>query len=628
MAENELDERDGACNSYSLTSSYDDNLGSYGNMFDVRTYDEEITLFGVDFYTDITDKVTYKIYTKSNSFHDDGGKEGLSAWTLLKTGSTFGAGWKKGTPVRDFPMGNLTMAPNEKRSFYVTLTTTDLRYRDIRGERPDAVVGDTYVQNEDLEIQVGVSLGNYPLTGKNTFFGKRGWSGSLHYYLAGHTCAPSTSPSMLDSQSPSSSPSQNPSASPSMLDSQSPSSSQSQNPSGPLDTPSPTVTLSTAPSTPPSLAASVEPTIEPSLASPTEPTITLSTAPSPAPSIAASGEPTIEPSLAASIDPTASTPVPSPTPSSAPSLSLDPSSAPSTVPMALPSLSMSPSRDQPDEWECSDNNAVETTFDGGTGAYGNMFTVTAKEEAVRITTLSFHTDNSKGNVTAMVYTKMGDFVGYENEPRAWKKISESTLWGAGGGYPSMIPIMDFESVHLLPNETAAFYITLTTADIRYSNTKNTTLGSPIASDDYLDVSAGVGLADYPFASEYFLYAPREFNGVVHFSKEADCLPLLKMTYSFNIHHPADIVGSELYRLVANNVETSARSLLDTQPILLDWAKNHHVSVDSASGESGDGKCAKVLLVSSLFVCVLNVYSFQVRVRLPARYMFVHRLMPL
>jgi hypothetical protein len=77
--------------------------------------------------------------------------------------------------------------------------------------------------------------------------------------------------------------------------------------------------------------------------------------------------------------------------------------------------------------------------------------------------------------------------------------------------------------------------------------------------------------------------------MVHFDVESNCLPLMTQTYSFNIHHPSDITGAQLYRLIASRVEATARSLMETQDVLIDYANNHQLSVDSATAESSGGK---------------------------------------
>jgi hypothetical protein len=485
--ENRVDNREGqrglmlddrAC-AFELETTFDDNVGSYGNMFDIKTLGGEISIYAMDIYVDLTKPVNYEIYTKPNSFKDDNGKLSLKAWTLVKKGAVVGTGRHSGTLIRDFSLGNLTMAPNEVRAFYVTLDSSDLRYRDIAQEMPAAVVGDLYIDNEDIAVYVGVSLNGFPLLPSTQFFGKRVWSGRF-YYEAQRACIPSASPSMVEL---------------------------------------PSISPSSYPST---LTPTFQPTLEPS------------------------------------------------------------ESPSATAPTLLPTLEISaaPSRIEPDEWMCPNNKVLQTAIDGGTGAYGNMFTVTAKREPVKITTLSLHTDYEGGNITAIVYTRLGDFIGYENEPRAWRKISQSTFRGAGHGFFSKIPPEDFEPLYLFANDTVSIYITLTTADMRYSRT-NGTLGSSIASNDYIDVSAGVGVADYPFASEFFLYAPRVFNGAIHFNTDADCLPMMNISYSFNVEHPDDITGTDLNRLIENNVEMTARSLISTEPVLAAHARDHQVSIDSA-----------------------------------------------
>ena len=138
-------------------------MGSYGNMFDIKTLGGEISIYAMDIYVDVMKFVNYEIYTKPNSFKDDNGKLSLQPWTLVKKGYLMEAGRHEATPIRDFSLGNLTMAPNEVRAFYLTLDSSDLRYRNIIEEMPTAVVGDIYFDNEDIAVYVGVSIGGFPI---------------------------------------------------------------------------------------------------------------------------------------------------------------------------------------------------------------------------------------------------------------------------------------------------------------------------------------------------------------------------------------------------------------------------------------------------------------------------------
>jgi len=498
-----------------IETTYLDNLGSYANMFDIKTYDS-MEIYAVDIYTDVTKEIFYQIYTKPNSFKDNGGLRDLSVWTLLKEGSVIGRGFGNGTAIRDFDVGNLTIDAEETVAFYITLNTTDLRYRNISGEMPLATAGDIYTQNEDMEIHVGISIGEYPLRRNSTFFyDQRVWSGTLHYIV---------------------------------------------------DRPCPSSTPSILPSNPPSEFASGTPaTLGNSEVSAESQYLTT----------AISQSPSFVPSF-----------VPSFIPSFAPSLST--SSSPS-----FPDITVRPDLQTVNKNSCYQSDTLVTPLNGTTGAYGSIFSVTSKEETLEITTLSFHTDFSGGNVTAIVYTKIGDFVGYENDPSAWKRISQSTFRGSGSGHGSTISKDEFESVLLYPMETASFYVTLTTADLRYSRPDTLELGDKIVSNRYLDVNAGYGLADYPFASEFFIYSPRLFNGIVHYDRGSDigsaCLSNTNVTYIFNIVHSKGVAESEIFQLVANRCDEVARGLMVSNDELRNFREEYNMSLDIASARRSDGK---------------------------------------
>jgi hypothetical protein len=411
--------------------------------------------------------------------------------------------------VRGFKV--LAVPANSTMGFYVTLTTPDLRYRDIRAEMPDAMVGDVYTKNEDLEIRVGVSVADYPFA--QAFFGKRSWSGTLHY-VPDRIC---------ESDMPSS---------------------------------SPTVTGSLLPSSTPSLKESSNPSVFPSFT----------------PSLAESSKPSMVPSISPSLMPTV--------------METIISHLPSNPPSALPTTE--PTRVEVDSSRCAEKGSIGLAMDGGTGAYGSMFTVTSHNSSVIITSISFHTDFKEGELTTQVFTKNGNFVGFEHVPDAWRQISESVLIGEGAGFRTQISYEDFEAVNMQPHETRAFYITLTTADIRYSQT-NLALGEPVAADEFLSVNAGAGLADYPFASKAFIYEPREFNGAVHFETITECRPTGNVLYYFNVHHMRDLSKAELTQRVSKNVKTTIAGLIETELELIHHTNINHLRLEGTDTtvEEGD-----------------------------------------
>jgi len=457
-----------------LTTTYEDNLGSFGNMFDIHTYDD-IQFYGIDIYTDVEKSVDFEIYTKANAFAEDGGNVSIDAWTLLINGTTIGRGRLNPTPIRGFKVVNI---PSQvTMGFYVTLTTPDLRYRDIRAEMINSTVGVVYSKNEDLEIRVGVSVGEYPFS--PTFFESRAWSGTLHYVP--NTGCPSAAPSSLPV----------PSASPSVL----------------IETEFPSVA--------PSILLTVEPT-----------------------------------------------------------------------------------RAQAGLGNCTDEGTLETTMQGGTGAYGSMFTVKSKNATVSITSLSFHSDFTEGLLTAQVYTKAGDFIGYESAPESWKQISESVLVGEGTGLRTKIPTDDFEAIIMRPHELRAFYMTLTTADIRYTRT-NKTLGEPVAQNKFISVNVGAGLADFPFATKFFIYEPREFNGAVHFETTAECLPSGDVLYVYNVHHTPGMREVDVIRIITNNVQSTMEGLFKDDPEVIKYATKSKVKLVKTASIVPDQTCQPI---SAKFEC--------------------------
>jgi hypothetical protein len=460
-----------------LTTSYDDNLGSYGNMFDVAAHSTAIEVHGVDFYTDLIEPVTYEIFTRPGSYKAgmylerslrDDERNGIDEnatytnvenmrslnWTLVKRGTTIGRGSGQGTPVRNFVPFNVP--PSSVQGFYVTLTQADVRYRDISVDRPDAKVGDTYFDNDDLEIQIGVSVGTYP--GGGVYYGPRVWSGAI-VYTADHAC-------------------------------------------------------------------------------------------------------------------------PSEVPSAAPSRT--PSIAPSEIASEVPSLGV------PDFGNCTEASSLETTLEGGTGSYGNMFTVTSKKR-VSVTSLDINAATTDV-IYVEVYTRNGGYSGFSEDPASWRRVTAANVTGAGIGEPTSIPDEAFEDVHMRANETRAFYVTLSTADIEYSRT-SADVGDALVSDGFLAVNVGAGLAAPDFGGS--LFEPRLFNGVVHYRHDDDCIEDVTtvVAYNFKIQHEASMAESEVVQSVNDNVQTTVSALVEIDSALRTYATEYDFVLTNTITQKTDiSKC--------------------------------------
>ena len=164
-------------------TGFNDNMGSYGNMFDIVARKNDIYLYGMDLYTDRTTEVFYEIYTKRGRFFENDGLKTVFAWTKLGSGSFIGAGEGKGSKVPKF--SPIDIPHGVEQGFYITLTTADMRYRNETLDSGKTLkVGETFINDEHFEIQAGVGVGNYPLNVNTEFFSTRFFLGKFHYLIA------------------------------------------------------------------------------------------------------------------------------------------------------------------------------------------------------------------------------------------------------------------------------------------------------------------------------------------------------------------------------------------------------------------------------------------------------------
>mmetsp|Transcript_17762 Transcript_17762/g.20464 ORF Transcript_17762/g.20464 Transcript_17762/m.20464 type:complete len:1014 (-) Transcript_17762:73-3114(-) len=198
-------------------------------------------------------------------------------------------------------------------------------------------------------------------------------------------------------------------------------------------------------------------------------------------------------------------------------------------------------------------SSVETTLEGGNGSYGTMFTIKALQDVV-ITSLDIHTDKYVG-VHVTVYTKLGKFDDAANIKQAmdWDVVSGNvTIMGQGfGSYTPIVFPQEYSNlgidnvddeksndVGFIPifahkDEVRSFYISLSTPDLRYTDSKathngegNSTSGDeyhqPKVGDIYsvtpneMEVHVGVGIGEKFFTYQEGPYQNRIFNGRINY----------------------------------------------------------------------------------------------------------------
>ena len=176
-----------------IHTTFEDTIGSFGSMFDVTVpyTSEGVVITGMEIYTDCDYDVVFEVYTRPGSFKN--GMLDLSGWSFVAAGIMQGAGHSKGTLIpAERWFQDVIVSAGSVTSFYATLTTADMRYT-----HPETLnVGDIYVKDDNLQIQVGIGVAEYPLG--TTFYGPRVWNGRLYYRTMGDgsACQPTSSPTV------------------------------------------------------------------------------------------------------------------------------------------------------------------------------------------------------------------------------------------------------------------------------------------------------------------------------------------------------------------------------------------------------------------------------------------------
>ena len=135
--------------------------------------------------------------------------------------------------------------------------------------------------------------------------------------------------------------------------------------------------------------------------------------------------------------------------------------------------------------------------------------------------MDIHLDYSS-YVTVELYSKRGDFGGYEFSRAAWFKVGSAYIRGRGLGSPTPLPQSIFENeIEISPFEKRSFYIALDKPYLLSGGSR-----SPYgisAENPELAIYHGSGIGEEEF--EYPIYPSRVWNGAIHYDTiEKETLP--------------------------------------------------------------------------------------------------------
>jgi hypothetical protein len=155
-------------------------------MFTVRTHDDPISMQTMEIIANPVESImNVKIYTKGGGFK--GFENDSSKWIKIVDTSIVPAPREgRGTIIPPDEFIGFTMNPNEMRSFFVSLTTSDLRYR----RADEFETGQPFVSDGYLSVNVGVGLAGQGFGSR--IFPSRMFIGIFHYNRVADCNAPTS----------------------------------------------------------------------------------------------------------------------------------------------------------------------------------------------------------------------------------------------------------------------------------------------------------------------------------------------------------------------------------------------------------------------------------------------------
>jgi hypothetical protein len=151
---------------------------------------------------------------------------------------------------------------------------------------------------------------------------------------------------------------------------------------------------------------------------------------------------------------------------------------------------------------------LTTTYAGGNGQSGNMFTISALQEVV---INGFDQNVSSGSTgTFYIYYRSGTYQGFEGSSAGWTLAGSVAVTSAGDNVPTHIPLN--LNIQIPAGQAVSFYITDSNgAGVNYTN--GTAEGNVYVADANIQIHEGIGI-EYPFGTTF---SPRIWNGTVYYS---------------------------------------------------------------------------------------------------------------
>lgn len=165
----------GCVHATSLQTPLEADTVVYGTMFTVTTLADPIEMLTMEIYANpIGAAMDVEIYTKFGDF--TGAENDPSQWKQIVNTTLVPAREGHGTIIPTTEFRSIKMNENEIHAFFVTLKTSDLRYKRGADSMP---LGQAFVSDGYLSINSGIGISEYGFS--TNIFPSRLFSGIFHY---------------------------------------------------------------------------------------------------------------------------------------------------------------------------------------------------------------------------------------------------------------------------------------------------------------------------------------------------------------------------------------------------------------------------------------------------------------
>jgi len=225
-------------------------------------------------------------------------------------------------------------------------------------------------------------------------------------------------------------------------------------------------------------------------------------------------------------------------------------------------------------------DSLDTSLIDTTKSYGHMFDIGSNYPGgIIIEGLEFYTDETT-LLNYEIYTTPKSHTNFISSTD-WDEVAKGRVSGGGADFRTAIVGRNvFKPIIIEADTKRGFYITLDTQNLRYSASKGRTVGDVFASNNYITIGVGVGVANYPLGGKFFY--PRQWSGRVLYRTIRPCPEPISVMYVNEVRYPKSLTSVTLLKEVSATVKSFFDNFIKTNPELISLLKESGNSISTLS----------------------------------------------